>query len=45
MQKAFAHTMLGSLYLCAKIYPASIAIQTWVDVFAELLVISRAAQS
>lgn len=35
----------GESYLDDKIYPLSIAVQTWVDMLAELLGITRAAQN
>lgn len=45
MQKNYTHKMLGNLYLYAKIQPLSIAMQICVDVSAELLVVTRAAQN
>lgn len=45
LARSSTHMMLGNLYLCAKIQPPSIALQTWVDVLAELPAITRAARN
>lgn len=45
LARSSTHLMLGNLYLYAKIQPPSIAVQTWVDVLAELPAITRATQT